>query len=45
MRHIIATWFNPSKRFSFFDETFEFFANLEPADDSPVISDVKIIFP
>ena len=28
-----------------FDETFEFLANLEPADDSPVIGDVEIIFP
>ena len=28
-----------------FDETFEFLANLEPADDSPVISDGEIIFP
>ena len=28
-----------------FDETFEFSANLEPADDSPVISDGEIIFP
>ena len=28
-----------------FDETFEFLANLEPADDSPVISDDEIIFP
>ena len=28
-----------------FDETFEFFVNLEPADDSPIISDGEIIFP
>ena len=27
-----------------FDETFRFLANLEPADDSPVISDGEIIF-
>ena len=26
-------------------ETFEFLANLEPADDSPIISDGEIIFP
>ena len=28
-----------------FDETFDFLANLEPANDSPVISDGEIIFP
>ena len=28
-----------------FDETFDFLANLEPANDSPVISDDEIIFP
>ena len=28
-----------------FDESFEFLANLEPADDSPVICDGEIIFP
>ena len=28
-----------------FDETFEFLANLEPADDSAVISDSEIILP
>ena len=28
-----------------FDETFEFLAYLEPADDSPAISDGEIIFP
>ena len=36
---------NPSKPFTFYDETFEFLANLEPADDSPVISDGEIIIP
>ena len=28
-----------------FDETFEFLTNLEPADDSPIISDGEIVFP
>ena len=28
-----------------FDETFEFLANLEPADDSPIISDGETILP
>ena len=28
-----------------FDETFDFLANAEPADDSSIISDVEIIFP
>ena len=28
-----------------FDESLEFLANLEPADDSPVICDGEIIFP
>ena len=28
-----------------FDETFEFLVNLEPADDSPVITDGETIFP
>ena len=28
-----------------FDETFEFLANLEPADDSAVINDSEIILP
>ena len=28
-----------------FYETFEFLTNLEPADDSPIISDGEIIFP
>ena len=28
-----------------FDESYEFLASLEPADDSPAISDGEIIFP
>ena len=33
-----------ASHFRVFDETFEFLANLEPADDSPVIRDAEIIF-
>ena len=51
MRHIMTHYGNfeigstLANHLHVFDETFEFFANLEPTDYSPVISDSEIIFP